>query len=465
MFKSLFHRILWTTYAIVLAVILLIAISMTLLLGNRAVESKFESAKNASKTIEGFTATLLYNNYSPAARQFYDNYIVTISDVIDSNITIIDTHGRVFCSTNQNKPISPKHISQVLSDKTIKQFDSSPEHDYIIGIPLKDNDRIIGGVFFTTEIPKIQGSVSNVLLMFLLASIIALLVASLLVYLYAKRTVTPLKELNKAVLEIASGNFKKRLTPGKDEIGQIASSFNHMASSLEKLEDMRSEFVSDISHELRTPMTSISGFISGILDGTIPPEKEKEYLKIVYDESNRLAKLTNDMLEMSKRTSPEYKLDISEFDINELIRLCIIQLEQNITDKSLELDVNLTDSKLMVLGDKGSIQRVIINILDNAIKFGFPDSTITISATKKATKVYVSIGNLGIGIDEKDINHIFDRFYKTDKSRSKDTKGAGLGLALSKNIIDLHHQDIWVESVNTGKNSRFTNFTFTLELA
>ncbi len=465
MFKSLFQRILWTTCAIVLAVILLIATSMTLFLGEQVVDAKFESAKNASKTIEGLTATLLYNNYSPNARHFYDNYIVTISDIIDSNITVIDNSGRVICSTNQNKRVSPKFITPVLSDETVRKFDKSAEHDYVIGIPLKDNDRVIGGVFFTTEIPKLQGSVWNILLMLLLASIIALFVASLLVYLYAKRTVMPLRELNKAVLEIASGNFKKRLKPGKDEIGQIASSFNYMASSLEKLEDMRSEFISDISHELRTPMTSISGFISGILDGTIPPEKEKEYLKIVYDESNRLAKLTNDMLEMTKRTSPEYKLDVSEFDINELIRLCIIQLEQKISDKYLELDVNLPDNKLMVLADKSSIQRVIINILDNAIKFAFQDSTVTISVVKKATKVYVSIGNLGTGIDEKDMPYIFDRFYKTDKSRSKDTKGAGLGLALAKNIIDLHNQDIWVESVNTGKNSRFTNFTFTLELA
>ena len=238
-----------------------------------------------------------------------------------------------------------------------------------------------------------------------------------------------------------------------------------MASSLEKLERMRSEFVSDISHELRTPMTSISGFVSGILDGTIPPEKEKEYLKIVYDESKRLAKLTNDMLEMSKLTSSEYKLDVTKFNINELVGLCIIQLEQKITDKGLDLDVNLPDGKLMVLADKGSIQRVIINLLDNAIKFSFKNTTIKISVTKKATKAYVSIGNLGIGIDEKDLDNIFDRFYKTDKSRSKDTTGAGLGLALAKNIMNLHKQEIWVESVKTGKDSRFTTFTFTVELS
>ena len=237
-----------------------------------------------------------------------------------------------------------------------------------------------------------------------------------------------------------------------------------MASTLEKLEDMRAEFVSDISHELRTPMTSISGFISGILDGTIPPEKEKEYLKIVYNESKRLAKLTNDMLDMSKMTSSEYKLDISEFDINELIRLCIIQLEQKISDRQLELDVTMPDNKLMVVGEKGAIQRVIINLLDNAVKFSFEDTTMTISVVRKATKAYITIGNLGTGIDEKDIQNIFDRFFKSDKSRTDNKSGAGLGLSLAKNIMKLHNQDIWAESVPAGKNAKFTTFTFTVEL-
>ena len=310
-----------------------------------------------------------------------------------------------------------------------------------------------------------KDNVYSMLMLVFIACIIALLIACILIFIYARRTAMPLRELNKAVLEIASGNFSKRLPAGKDELGQLSSSFNYMASSLERLESMRSEFISDVSHELRTPMTSISGFVGGILDGTIPPEREREYLEIVYNESKRLAKLTNDMLEMSKMNSSEYKLDVTKFDINELVRLCIIQLEQKISDKGLELDVNMPENKLIVLADKGSIQRVIINILDNAVKFSFKDTTISISVIKKATKAYVSIGNLGFGIDEKELPNIFDRFYKTDKSRSKDKLGAGLGLSLVKNIINLHKQEIWAESVDTGKNSKFTKFTFTLELS
>lgn len=458
----------WTTCTIIFIIIILIALVMNLLLNNYALHSKYEATINATKTLEGMTVPLLFEDYNPHTTYFYNATLVTVSDVLSSDITVVNQQGEVFASTNNTKRVSSEYVSPVLSGETITKkgpFGSSfGERVYIIGVPLKYNKKVIGGIFYNTDLPKINNAANSLFIMLLSVCILALIIAFILVYIHTKRTVMPLQEINKAVLEIASGNFSKRLTPGKDELGQIASSFNYMASTLEKLEDMRAEFVSDISHELRTPMTSISGFISGILDGTIPPEKEKEYLKIVYNESKRLAKLTNDMLDMSKMTSSEYKLDVSEFDINELIRLCIIQLEQKISNKLLELDVTMPDNKLMVVGDKGAIQRVIINLLDNAIKFSFEDTTMTISVVRKATKAYVSIGNLGVGIDEKDIQSIFDRFFKTDKSRTDNKSGAGLGLSLAKNIMKLHNQNIWAESVPAGKNAKFTTFTFTVEL-
>ena len=469
MFKSVFQRLIWTSCSIILIVIILITGVMTFLLNNHLRSSKYDAAINASKTIEGLTVTLAIDNYDSRSVYFYNNTLVMLSQVLDSDITVINNTGEVFASTDQTKKVSPEYITSVLSGETISERGRfggyHGERVYIIGVPLKYNDSIVGGVFFNTELPKMKDNLYALLFMVLTACIISLIIACILIFIQAKRTVSPLRELNKAVLEIASGNFSKRLEPGKDEIGQLSSSFNYMASSLERLENTRSEFISDVSHELRTPMTSISGFIGGILDGTIPPEKEKEYLKIVYNECTRLTKMTNDMLEMSKMNSSEYKLDISRFDINELIRLCIIQLEQKISEKQLELDVSLSDDKVMVVADKNSIQRVIINILDNAVKFSYEKTTVTISVIKKSTKAYVSVGNLGIGIDKKDLDTIFDRFYKTDKSRSKDKTGAGLGLSMAKNIINLHKQDIWAQSVDTGKNSKFTKFTFTLELS
>lgn len=469
MFKSVFRRMMWSSCAIIFVVIALIIGAMSMLLNGYVKGTKYDAAVNAAKTIEGLTVTLAFESYDARTVYMYNSMLVTVSSILDSEITVVNESGEVFASTSQTKNVSPEYVVPVLSGETVSEsgrFEGVfSERVYIIGIPMEYNDKVIGGVFFNTEFPKLKDNVYGLLMMVLIACVIALLIACVLIFIHAKRTVMPLKELNKAVLEIASGNFSKRLEIGKDEIGQLSSSFNYMAASLEKLENSRAEFISDVSHELRTPMTSISGFVSGILDGTIPPEREKEYLQIVYDESKRLAKLTNDMLEISKMNSSEYKLDISEFDISELVRICIIQLEQKISDKNLEIDVTLPEERLMVVADKGAIQRVIINILDNALKFSFENTTVTVSVTKKAKKVYISIGNLGIGIEEKELASIFDRFYKTDKSRTRDKSGAGLGLSMVKNIVNLHKQNIWAESIDTGKNAKFTKFTFTLDLS
>ena len=239
-----------------------------------------------------------------------------------------------------------------------------------------------------------------------------------------------------------------------------------MADSLEQLEKMRAGFVSDVSHELKTPMTSISGFIQGILDGTIPKEKQNEYLSIVLEESKRLTRLVNDMLEMSKMQSSEYKLNVSDFDMNELIRRCIIELEQRVYEKELDLDVDFASDSLMVCADKDAIKRVFINLFDNALKFSYPHTTITIKTYTDKKNAVISIGNFGKGIDGKDIKNIFDRFFKTDTSRTGNKSGAGLGLSFVKNIITLHKQNIWVQSneAKPGSDVKFTEFTFTLEL-
>ena len=173
------------------------------------------------------------------------------------------------------------------------------------------------------------------------------------------------------------------------------------------------------------------------------------------------------MLEMTKMQSNEYKLDITEFDINELIRVCIIQLGQKIDDKNLEIEADFENDKMMVLADRDAIKRVVINILDNAIKFSYNNTKIIIKTKNINRHAYVAIGNFGIGMNEEEIKNVFDRFYKTDKSRSEDKKGVGLGMSFAKNIINLHKQKIWVESIDAKESSdvKFTQFTFTLELS
>ena len=316
--------------------------------------------------------------------------------------------------------------------------------------------------------PEVRRTATELIYMMLIAATVSVAVAFILIYFQSRSISKPIIEINNAVRDIAAGNFGKRVAINtSDEIGQLASSFNFMADNIENLEKQRSEFISDVSHELRTPMTSISGFVEGILDGTIPPEKHEYYLNIVLEESKRLTKLVRDMLEMSKMSSSEYKLEITEFDVNELIRTCIIELESKICDRSLDLNVDFKTDDLKVLADKDSIKRVILNIMDNAIKFSYPNTVIGISTWVERHKVHVSIGNFGAGIASGDISSIFNRFYKTDKSRATDKSGAGLGLSMVKNILVLHKQKIWVESVDAkeGSDVKYTKFTFTLEKA
>ena len=471
MHKSILSRLFKNNLVIVFVVLATLISMMMFLINDYINDSQYESDCKAADNIQFMTEFLQIKNSDYRNYVLYNHMLKQYSDFIESDITVVNGLGAVHASTANISRVPNEYNTRVLSGETIRlrsNFGGVYEKNVlVVGIPIEYNGKTIGGMYFNTRIPDMRRRLNKYLFMMLMAAVFSILIAAGISYLQSKRITNPIKEMNKGVLEIASGNFSKRIPVTQDEIGQLASSFNYMASSLERIEGSRASFVSDISHELRTPMTSISGFVGGILDGTIPPEKEKEYLQIVYDESVRLTKLTNDMLEMTKMQSSEYKLDISKFDVNELVRICIIQLEQKIDDKGLELEVEFEPEKINVLADKDAIKRVIINILDNAIKFSYENTKIIIKTYISDKKANVSIGNFGAGISNEEIKNIFDRFYKTDKSRSEDKKGAGLGLSLAKNIMNLHKQKLWVECIDAkeGSNVKFTNFTFTLALS
>ena len=224
---------------------------------------------------------------------------------------------------------------------------------------------------------------------------------------------------------------------------------------------MRSSFIANVSHDLRTPMTTIIGFVEGIMDGTIPEEKRQWYLSIVLDESRRLSRIVTDLLDLSKLEQGSFNIEPREFDINELMRLSIIKFEKRITEKNISLTVGFETENMRVDADKDAIQRVITNLFDNAIKFTPEGGFIDVNTGVKDGSAYVSIQNSGLGIEKKDLMHIFDRFYKSDKSRSLDKNGAGLGLYIVKSIIQAHGERVWAES----EPGEFTRFSFTLAKA
>jgi len=267
-------------------------------------------------------------------------------------------------------------------------------------------------------------------------------------------------EINSVVNEFAKGNFDKRVEyESDDELGELSSNINRMANSLENLEKMRSTFVSDVSHELRTPMTTISGFVEGILDGTIEENEKDKYLELVLSESKRLSRLVNDLLNLTRVQNKETALQMSEFDIVDVTFQTLLKFEKQIEDGDFEIETNISDEKMMVYADKDAIIQVITNLLGNACKFTPDKGKITISVTKNNTHTFVSIKNTGNGIEKDKLQYIWDRFYKTDSSRNSKISGFGLGLCIVKSIIDKHNQRITVDSVE----GEYTRFTFSLE--
>ena len=468
MFKSIFQRLFWTSTAIILLVVILTSASMFTLLNRYVLDEKFSSAEKASKSIEYLTNTMVLNNDDPRSRKMYDTMLSSWALMVGSDITVVNQAGAVFTSTNSKYSPDEEHTKKILDNEIIRAIvpGNQSNRQYIVGIPIRHRGNVIGGIFYFFPGDIMQGTIIRFSYMVFVSLLCAMAIALFLVYAESRHISGPLKVLNNAVLEIASGKYDKHVQIySRDEIAQLASSFNYMAKTLSQTEYMRNSFISDISHELRTPMTSISGFVAGILDGTIPKEKEREYLQIVLDESNRLARLTGEMFEMTKMSSPGYKLSVKEFDITEAIRLSIIGSEKKIEEKNLEIDVWFEHDAINVLADPDAIRRVLINLIDNAVKFSNNSTTVNIKVYERNKHIYTEITNHGIGINEKDLPHIFDRFYKSDKSRSKDRAGAGLGLSFVKNIINLHSQQITATSTKEFADQYKTTFIFTLEKA
>ena len=290
--------------------------------------------------------------------------------------------------------------------------------------------------------------------------IIEIIISAIVIKIVTKQIIIrPIDDINNVAKRLAKGEVEKRVVVNcNNEIGELAESFNMMAESLEKSDTKRREFISNVSHELRSPITSIKGFIGGILDGVIPRDRENYYLKIVYDEIDRLARLVNDLLDMSAMESGKFNLAITEFDINQVISLCILNLEHKIQEKGLNVKATFHNNRAYVLGDRDRIIQVVTNIIENSIKYSNDDGEIKIDVYSKGEKIYVDIFNSGECIEEKELNTIWDRFYKSDKSRTNKLS-TGLGLPIVRSILSQHNEDIWVKNIE-GKG---VSFIFTLK--
>ncbi len=331
---------------------------------------------------------------------------------------------------------------------------------FAVGVPIESMGQIVGIVLAVTEARTLTAMWRGFFGMFLMTSATVLLLAFVVSAWLSIRQSRPISEMAEATRRFAEGNFDVRMR-GYDspaEIAELAVSFNNMADSLQETERQRREFIANVSHELKTPMTTIAGYTDGILDGTIPPEEQEQYLHIISDESRRLSRLVRRMLDISRLQSRE--LHKVPFDLCESMRRVLISMEKKITDRGLDVDANIPDGSVTVLGDNDLITQVIYNLLENATKFARAGSTLYLGLAVSNGKAFVSVRNEGDTIPADEIPLLFERFHKSDKSRSEDKDGVGLGLYVVRTILDQHKERIAVSS-----EDGVTTFTFTVSLA
>lgn len=398
--------------------------------------------------------------------------ITSISDSTGNHIIITDPDGMVLSSSG--KEIVSPYIGMSIAESVMEILRTNGEfakmttlgnlyHDtpyYVVAKPIKTyEDEIAGYIFVGSDCSDVTDAWNAPTSIFVLTALAILAFAIIMTYITSRYQAEPLNEMAVAAKRFAHGDFSTRVSIDgrRDEIGELSEAFNSMADSLEKSDKQRTEFIANVSHELKTPMTTIAGFADGILDGTIPYEKQDIYLETISSETKRLARLVREMLEMSRiQLVDKEELFSKNFNLTEIITRTLLTFEQKINSKGFDVDFNLPHDSIIVRGNEGAYTQVIYNLLDNAIKFSAKGTTLSISLWKHTGKAYVSIKNYGDTIPPDELSLLFDRFHKTDKSRSQDRDGVGLGLSIVKTILNNHEEDITVTS-----RDGVTEFIFT----
>ncbi len=429
-------------------------------------EQEADNLYREAKTIASSYAASYYQ--STMTLSDVHSHLAAMDAYLDAPIWIVSPQGKILIDSRKEPGESFDQIElfDIASFGTRYYqigtfFDTLSVDSLTVYAPIIIRYRVMGYVLIhmpLTEVVHYGDGFLNIayksLAIIFLCAFVVLLLFTWTVYL-------PLRRITAAADEYSSGNFDARIDlHSNDEIGYVAASLNYMAAELNTLEEDQRKFVANISHDFRSPLTSIKGYIEAIMDGTIPPELQERYLNIILVETERLNKLTASMLELNKYGSHGTMLDVSNFDINNIIKMTVQSFEGTCTQKKISFALILTGQQLYVAADMSKIQQVLYNLVDNAIKFSHADSTITIETTERNDKVFVSIKDTGIGIPKDSLKKIWERFYKTDASRGKDKKGTGLGLSIVKEIIQAHNENINVISTE----GVGTEFIFTLPL-
>ncbi len=496
MFKSVFTKYITAFLVIILVSFSVLILIVSAIVTNFSITAKHNIMEQTARNIiininnmlqftDGFDA--LINEHSE--RIAHDLNIQALNS--QSTILITDRYGKILFASTQRPDEKDDHVLGDVPPDIIRDvasgldtysystlggvFDNrhmnyitfiTANSDYESAVDSSNDvielDNVECVIFICTSSMQISGLVENVTRTTVILALWIFLVALIAIYLISEKITEPLKSMSKAAKSFAQGKFDVRVkVTGHDEVAQLATAFNNMATSLAKNEDLRKSFLANVSHDLRTPMTTIAGFVDGILDGTIPPEQHEHYLAIISSEVRRLSRLVASLLDISRMQAGDRKFNKTAFDICEMGRQILIAQEQRIDDKKLEVEFDCAKDKMFVHADVDAMHQVLYNLCDNAIKFANEGGSLKIVITEKDKKINVSVRNSGKGIPDEDLPFVFDRFYKSDRSRGLDKSGVGLGLYIVKTIIDQHNEEIRVSS----EYGEYCEFVFTLTKA
>lgn len=447
---------------------LIVASFSSSLISDRVKKDTAQSLYAEASMISQTYASDLYHNEITIESAY--TQLSVLATYLSSSIWIVNPSGTVMVSSLHLTDISNPQVIEDFSPAITEQtyyttgdFFGLYEDDMLIVFnPITSNYKIQGYVVILKPMAELANQVNNYLTITYITMSIFFLLSLIILLFFTELVYIPLKKIIYATEQYADGNMHYELSvESGDELGYLAGSLSYMAGEIARSEDNQKKFVANVSHDFRSPLTSIKGYLDAMLDGTIPTELHDKYLRIVRNETERLTKLTNSLLQLNNLNTKGIVLEKTVFDMNKVIRDTVATFEGTCEKKQITIALILTGEKVSVFGDMSKIQQVLYNLLDNAIKFSHNDSTITLETKMKKNKLLVSVKDTGIGIPKDSLNLIFDRFYKTDLSRGKDKKGTGLGLSIVKEIIHSHGENINVISTE----GVGTEFLFTVALA
>lgn len=475
----MFKRIISLIVSVVVVITVVLAGICCSTIRNQQINSRLDELKKEAREIAylaGQTTSISISGHLFSTAQSWQKYLnwkaAEVNDEFGAYILVVNRSGQVMDNmktiSSQDSALASSLNGKELSEALVKvlggeeislrtMVDGSPT--FTVGVPFVQNDTVLGAVLIQTEVQYIESGIDTLMLQVVLFSLAVLVCAVVLTFLYVRSILKPLKQVTAAAKQMADGDFNARVevTQGTPEVEELSRSFNTMADKISETESSRREFVANVSHELRSPITSISGFVQGMEDGTIPPEEHSHYLSIVGDETKRLSKLIGQLLALSRLERDDAALTETDFDICEMLRRAIIRRMNDLDSKHLNVVCDFDGDNVFVHGDSDRIEQVVVNLLDNALKFTPDGGQITLSVHDREGKEHITVADNGVGILPEDRGKVFDRFFTADRAHTSG-KGTGLGLSICQRIMQMHGEQIYLEDTKEG-----SAFTFTMK--